>query len=47
MQERETSRTTEPDTATTPPVNGADAANMDNDKLMSFFSGLIKKPAAK
>ncbi|KAF1978758.1 hypothetical protein BU23DRAFT_497641 [Bimuria novae-zelandiae CBS 107.79] len=47
LQERETSRVNDTEAVTTPPVNGAEAGNMDNDKLMSFFSGLIKKPTPK
>ncbi|KAJ4352159.1 uncharacterized protein N0V89_007506 [Didymosphaeria variabile] len=47
LQERETSRASESESTTTPPVNGSESANMDNEKLMSFFSGLIKKPSAK
>ncbi|KAL1596318.1 hypothetical protein SLS60_008963 [Paraconiothyrium brasiliense] len=47
LQERETSRASESESATTPPVNSSEPANMDNEKLMSFFSGLIKKPSAK
>ncbi|KAJ4299698.1 hypothetical protein N0V90_004944 [Kalmusia sp. IMI 367209] len=47
LQERETSRANENNPATTPPPNAPDAGKMDNDKLMSFFSGLINKPSTK
>ncbi|KAF1979340.1 hypothetical protein BU23DRAFT_576947 [Bimuria novae-zelandiae CBS 107.79] len=47
LQERETSRANDTNATITPPVNGSEPANLDNNKLMSFFSGLIKKPAAK
>jgi dynein light intermediate chain 1 len=43
LQDREASRSNEPETPMTPPPNAQDPGKMDNDKLMSFFSGLINK----
>lgn len=45
VQERETSRANESSSVATPGATEKDAAKMDNDKLMSFFSGLINKPS--
>lgn len=42
-QDREASRNNEPETPLTPVANASDPNKMDNDKLMSFFSGLINK----
>ncbi|KAF2868076.1 dynein [Massariosphaeria phaeospora] len=42
LQDREANRTSEPDSPSSPPANDQDP-KMDNDKLMSFFSGLITK----
>ncbi|KAF2680531.1 dynein [Lentithecium fluviatile CBS 122367] len=43
LQDREASRTNEPETPMTPTPSTQDPGKMDNDKLMSFFSGLINK----
>lgn len=41
LQDREANRAHETESPMTPPGNGGDP-KLDNDKLMSFFSGLIK-----
>lgn len=40
LQDREANRTNEPGS---PPANSQEAGKMDNEKLMSFFSGLLNK----